>query len=852
MSVRNWNFFYKKEENSLKEKIVNTVSLWCAIGLLWWGFCDILSEHYLLCLRAFEITAEGTKQTGMDWWILIPWMVLLWGSYEWKSQKHKTFVTLVREVTILMPIGYGIWQYEKISQGFAAFLKTYISQVNTYYQLNLQVEDGVQEWMPVAFTFLSMILWLVCWLLAYGTKQKLLLLIFPLTALGMQLAVGLSPVGNGLLAVLVAGVLLLSLGGKSIMTKALALGMTVLTLIATPVVFVEQIQDFSTEGQKQAVLNWQESLLDFELSDLVAFLDFHFNQEHLRNEAPNFTGKEMLEIRADYFPQTPIYLRGFYGTEYKNQTWIWNKGDFSSAAKDMGMTEAEAGRELSYLPYEQIKSFYSRYQNIVTDLHYEIKYTGAKGNVAYVPYYTNVETLDDTYTFIGDYLLQKSVFQKEMEADALLWRSNDFSWEHVAQKIERGLHGTSRYWNSADILTISEERIAHMKWQNEQAQKYLEVPKDMETITAVAVSLKEEIIEAADWYLLSWHLGEEDMQFTTDNIYRFRAMEAVKNYLSCNMSYSLILDELPRGTDPIEYMLTESYEGYCMHFATAATLMLRELGVPARYVSGYVVYPGVFEWQENDAKAVVTDYAAHAWVEVYLDYIGWIPLEVTPGYEGGYDEYPTMQDKDQLESEAEEHRNEMNQSEPESESETESESPQTPSESETTDTSESQQPSETETEEKPFGGADGAAGSDYQWSSLLKWIGYIGCAMALIAAAVCLIRKRIRHFDQILEQEIRKNRSRKAIKRINRRLYMWITAKKVSVKVNIFRKRRYSDAEYEAALIRTFTKVSPEDWQKYMCIVKKAHYSKEDISLEEMQHCYQCYQFIRGCSSDEC
>ena len=72
------------------------------------------------------------------------------------------------------------------------------------------------------------------------------------------------------------------------------------------------------------------------------------------------------------------------------------------------------------------------------------------------------------------------------------------------------------------------------------------------------------------------------------------------------------------------YFLTESRRGYCMHFASAAALALREMGVPARYASGYTAD------MEQGRKADVPDYAAHAWVEVYVDGYGWYPVEVTP------------------------------------------------------------------------------------------------------------------------------------------------------------------------------------------------------------------------------
>lgn len=85
----------------------------------------------------------------------------------------------------------------------------------------------------------------------------------------------------------------------------------------------------------------------------------------------------------------------------------------------------------------------------------------------------------------------------------------------------------------------------------------------------------------------------------------------------------------PEGEDFVEYFLTESHEGYCMHFASAATLLLRTLGYPARYVSGYVAdIPA-------SGRTLVPDANAHAWVEVYIDGYGWHPIEVTPAYAGG-------------------------------------------------------------------------------------------------------------------------------------------------------------------------------------------------------------------------
>ena len=109
---------------------------------------------------------------------------------------------------------------------------------------------------------------------------------------------------------------------------------------------------------------------------------------------------------------------------------------------------------------------------------------------------------------------------------------------------------------------------------------------------------------------------------------------AVAAYISSAGKYTLSPYVIPEGEDFALYFLEKSKQGYCIHFATAAALMLRALDVPARVACGFVVDvpPG------GEGQAVsVTDQNAHAWVEVYYDYIGWIPLEVTPPAPRGAD-----------------------------------------------------------------------------------------------------------------------------------------------------------------------------------------------------------------------
>ena len=107
----------------------------------------------------------------------------------------------------------------------------------------------------------------------------------------------------------------------------------------------------------------------------------------------------------------------------------------------------------------------------------------------------------------------------------------------------------------------------------------------------------------------------------------------IRNYFTKNYQYSLDVAEPEPGQDPL-FRFLESRTGYCTHFATLATLLYREAGIPARYAEGYFIseeLAGSVE-KETDVTLSVPDSAAHAWVEVYLDGVGWVPVEVTPGY----------------------------------------------------------------------------------------------------------------------------------------------------------------------------------------------------------------------------
>lgn len=124
----------------------------------------------------------------------------------------------------------------------------------------------------------------------------------------------------------------------------------------------------------------------------------------------------------------------------------------------------------------------------------------------------------------------------------------------------------------------------------------------------------------------------------------------LQQYYEENYPYTIRPGKTPRNKDFVNYFLEENKKGYCSYFASAAVLIFRYMGIPARYVEGYAIdynqilggelveganyedyYDGYSEIGKTAYVSVdVTDADAHAWVEVYDPVIGWYPVEVTP------------------------------------------------------------------------------------------------------------------------------------------------------------------------------------------------------------------------------
>lgn len=104
---------------------------------------------------------------------------------------------------------------------------------------------------------------------------------------------------------------------------------------------------------------------------------------------------------------------------------------------------------------------------------------------------------------------------------------------------------------------------------------------------------------------------------------------AISQYFQKEYGYTLASINAPRGVDPLTHFLEAKHDAHCEFFASATAIMLRTVGVPARYVTGYVTD----ELSEEQAGLwLARNQDAHAWVEAFDDQSGrWFPVESTPG-----------------------------------------------------------------------------------------------------------------------------------------------------------------------------------------------------------------------------
>lgn len=721
-----------------------------------------------------------------------------------------------------------------LKEGFLGLINVYMDRWSAHTSKYIFTDIGSVSAMLTAVEFLLLIVVPILEMVGCKFRKKRLSLILPVALSCMGLLVVCSPQWEEIVFLFFSGVLFFYLDGYDrINGKSLC-------IIVVGVLLLLGITDGFQEKAEKLVLSYNEEwfFLQENLEESIRngkLFDRFSQEDKVDNSTPRYKDKEVIQLSVSQKPEGNIYLRGYHCEDYEEGIWTKDTQAFAEACADYGIEVEEAARRLSAIQYE------SEDVKGNEQITYELRYTGIRDTNLYFPYAAGWEEEPERYSFPGDFIVKKKKNRKS--ATALSWKELRYLDEAPIMGVisnEQGImqiSGTFESGYSVDNLS-SDDKALVTGYNDFVQQNYLEIPEDIPAIKQMVKLINQSM--GGDGSQELWENTNTSAEIINNR--RLQVAQVVAYWLRTQNKYALELDKLPAGEDALEYFLSTSHKGYCVHFASAGTLILRELGVPARYVTGFVVKPGELIYEEDTYKASVLDSDAHAWVEIYMDSYGWIPVEMTPGYgEAGSGERVTV-----VVPPVPETTPEPDTEEPEVTPQPEEE----PDEPETTP-KETQQPEEEKQEdgkESNKDNGDGKGGNGLgtdaengEKKSVGKFIvGSISVIMVCLVA-IFLYQYHVgntKRKARLLNAYMLRGENRKAVK--------WINQANYKALVEIDRKyAKLRDAEYLEALKQEFGEVEESRWEAYFDVVRKTVYSREEISAEEVKKCYALYRLVQ-------
>ncbi len=315
-----------------------------------------------------------------------------------------------------------------------------------------------------------------------------------------------------------------------------------------------------------------------------------------------------------------VYLRGFVGSVYTEEGWQEQNTDTVYDEKDRFYWLHQEG----FSGLTQLSGVYQlEHPNTDNTGMMAVTTIGASRKYAYVPYELSVlpDTLENVRSFGDDRVIRKG-WKPEKTLSFTVHSNLVKSYPQIA----------SEYYHKQNDAAFAEYKKCENSYNAYVYKNDLQIPDTLKQVLKKVLSLDLEQTESASADGSSSHISYEE------------ANTRITGYLNENITYTENImsekndsDESRQGADGktgdfvTDFLMTEK-KGYSVHYASAAVLMYRALGIPARYVEGYLITPEMAANAQDDGTIYVTGKEAHAWVEIYQDGIGWIPMEVTPPY----------------------------------------------------------------------------------------------------------------------------------------------------------------------------------------------------------------------------
>lgn len=305
--------------------------------------------------------------------------------------------------------------------------------------------------------------------------------------------------------------------------------------------------------------------------------------ELVRERGFSYTQAKFFEVTVDEYPRVSVYLRGFVGDTYTGSAWEAEEEDrLERYYAEHGYTQPEDYAALVNYSYEILKR--------------------CQGDEA-EPFTMTIKELqgDNVYSLYpyGARLEENGAVRADGSLDK---QGESCTYEYYPI----WTYNEENRGTEAELLAgINQESLMYRQYVYDNYRDY---PQEL-------------LPELTAWL--------ETVEVEGDSVWQ--SVYNMVNLLEQRADYNLSVPVCPPEQDFVENFLFEQREGYCAHFASAAVLMLRRQGIPARYATGYCAHPSEFvENGDGTYTAVIKDRQAHAWAEIYLGVLGWVPIEVTP------------------------------------------------------------------------------------------------------------------------------------------------------------------------------------------------------------------------------
>ena len=298
---------------------------------------------------------------------------------------------------------------------------------------------------------------------------------------------------------------------------------------------------------------------------------------------------------------TSVYLRGFVGSVYTSDRWRDLDPEVYYEKSDLFYWLNEE----SFHPLNQLSAVNERMKDDeqLTKTSVKVHNVQASSQYLYTPYGLTSD--------IRDFSGVRDTFHQTIESNRI-FGERIYQFE-TAENAVVHYPKLARFMYEADDEDVKAYKNAEQHYNTFVYDHYTDIPEK-----AIAV--------------LEHHLGTEEHTSDEHMAYE-KAINEVRSFLSDHVRYQVNPAPLPEDRDFLIHVLEDSKEGYATHFATVATLMFRHLGIPSRYVEGYLVTPESIEDKDAFEEIDINGTDAHAWTEIYIDQIGWVPVETTPPYD---------------------------------------------------------------------------------------------------------------------------------------------------------------------------------------------------------------------------